>query len=293
MTGAAILLVLLSAVAHAAWNLLVRRATTPELFTWWMAVAATAFGAPVAAYFLITEPPAAIGWAFVGVTVVLHTGYFTFLGKAYQHGDLSVVYPAARGLGIALVPALAYAALDESLSWPAVLGVVLVLTGIFVVASSAAARSARGPGHTPRRVLGPGLAYALLTGLVIAGYSVIDKRGVQHVHPALYVVLLTAGGGAGMLLSLRLSYSRKAFVHELRSHAPSIAVAGVLQTAAYGLVLFALRVSPVSYVAPFREVGVVFGVAMGALVLKEKVSRLRVLGAGAVGLGAIVIALAP
>ena len=144
-----------------------------------------------------------------------------------------------------------------------------------------------------RGLLSPGLGWALLTGLMIAGYSVVDKRGVQHVSPLLYVVLLTAGGGTGMLLTLSRRYPGQAFRDELRAHLPSIAVAGVLQTVAYGLVLFALRLSPVSYVAPFREVGVVFGVVLGAVVLRERVTRRRAAGAALVAAGAIAIALAP
>ena len=289
MTGFAITLVLISAVAHSTWNLLVRRAATPELFTWWMAMAVTVLGAPIAAYVLITDPPDATGWAFVGGTIVLHTGYFTFLGRAYRTGDLSTVYPVARGLGIALIPAVAFLAIGESVSWPAGLGIALIIAGIFAVASGRQRAGASWQGL----VRTPGLVYALLTGLTIAGYSVVDKQGVKHVYPLLYVILLTTGGGTGMLLTLRRQYSRAAFENELRRHWRAIVIAGVLQTAAYGLVLFALRVSPVSYVGPFREVGVVFGVIMGAAVLKERVTRLRLAGAAVIACGAVAIALAP
>jgi drug/metabolite transporter (DMT)-like permease len=290
MSGAALILVLSSAAAHATWNLLAKRATTPEVFTWWMAMAATLLGLPVAAYLLITEPPDLIGWAFIGSTVVLHTGYFTFLGRAYQAGDLSVVYPAARGLGIALIPVIAFVALGESLSWPAALGVGLVLLGLFAVACPSSELLKSG---VLARTMRSGLGYALLTGLMIAGYSITDKRGVEHVHPILYVVLLTAGGGLGMLITLGPRYTRQAFKGELRAHLSAIITAGVLQTVAYGLVLFALRLSPVSYVAPFREVGVVFGVILGALVLKEKVTKQRAAGAATIAAGALAIGLAP
>lgn len=255
-------------------------------------MAVSALGTPVVVYLLVTDPPPPIGWAFVGATIALHTGYFTFLGKAYREGELSSVYPVARGLGIALIPLVAWLAIDESVSWPAGVGIALIFTGISVVASG----QERGPAKsvTLRNALQtPGLGYALLTGLTIAGYSVVDKRGVQHVYPLLYVILLTAGGGTGMLATLRQQYAWGMFRAELRSHWRAIVLAGLLQTAAYGLVLFALRVSPVSYVGPFREVGVVFGVALGALVLKEKVTKRRGGGAGLIAAGAVAIALAP
>jgi drug/metabolite transporter (DMT)-like permease len=178
------------------------------------------------------------------------------------------------------------------MTWQAASGVALILIGIFGVAwiSSSAGT---GQFRLAARLRGPGLVFALLTGVMIAGYSVLDKRGVQHVSPLLYVVLLTAGGGAGMFVAIRGRYERGQVLQEMKSHWRAIALAGVLQTAAYGLVLFALRVSPVSYVGPFREVGIVFGVIMGALVLKERVTWQRLAGATAIAVGAVVIALAP
>ncbi len=263
-----------------------------------MAMAATILGAPALVYLLVTDPPDAMGWAFVGGTIILHTGYFTFLGRAYRTGDLSIVYPVARGLGIALIPAIAFLTIGESVSWPAGLGIGLTVVGIFSVASWGHGAGAGAGGQSVAGSLRgllrtPGFVYALLTGLTIAGYSIVDKQGVKHVYPLLYVILITAGGGTGMLLTLSRQYPRSAFQKELRLHWRAIAIAGVLQTIAYGLVLFALRVSPVSYVGPFREVGVVFGVIMGALVLKERVTRPRLAGAAVIACGAVAIALAP
>ena len=104
MTGAAIILVLISAVAHATWNLLAKRATRPEVFTWWMTAAGSTIFLPVAIYYFVTDPPNAAGWGYIAATVALHTAYFFSLGRAYKHSDLSLVYPIARGLGIALIP---------------------------------------------------------------------------------------------------------------------------------------------------------------------------------------------
>ena len=81
MTGAAIVLVLISAVAHATWNLLAKRATTPEVFTWWMTAAGSVIFTPVAIYYFVTDPPNAAGWGYIAATVALHTGYFFSLGR--------------------------------------------------------------------------------------------------------------------------------------------------------------------------------------------------------------------
>jgi drug/metabolite transporter (DMT)-like permease len=294
VTGLAILLVLLSALGHSTWNLLARRATNPEVFTWWMAAAATVLWAPAAVFYLAVAPPDAIGWAFLAGTIVLHTGYYSFLSRAYREGDLSVVYPVARGTGLAFIPAWAIIFLDERVSWLAGLGIGLIVIGLGAVAAGASVSGGR-PFSLRRIARDPGVGYALLTGLVISGYSVLDKQGVQHVAPLLYVYIQTAVSGLAMLAFISRRYSRDGFRQELRRHARSIAAAGVLQTGAYGLVLIALTLPgvAVSYVGPFREVGVVIGVALGALVLKERVTKRRMSGAALIAAGAVAIALAP
>jgi drug/metabolite transporter (DMT)-like permease len=294
VTGLAVTLVLLSALGHSTWNLLARRATNPEVFTWWMAAAATVLWVPAAIFYLTVEAPDTTGWAFLAGTIVLHTGYYTFLSRAYRDGDLSIVYPVARGTGLALIPAWAIIFLDERVSWPAGLGIGLIVIGLGAVAAGDLVVGSR-PFSLRRIARDPGVGYALLTGLIISGYSVLDKQGVQHVAPLLYVYIQTAVSGLAMLAFISRLYSRDAFKQELRRHARSIAVAGILQTGAYGLVLIALTLPgvPVSYVGPFREVGVVIGVALGALVLKERVTRRRMSGAALIAAGAVAIALAP
>ncbi len=292
MTTDAILLVLLSSVAHASWNLLAKRATTPMVFTWWMSASGAVTFAPAAVYFLVTDPPSAAGWGFICATIFLHTGYFFWLGRAYQSSDLSVVYPVARGTGTALIPILGVLALREGMSLPAAGGAALVVAGVFAVGGSGgeltkAFRSVR------RALNDVGLRYALLTGLTIGGYSIIDKQGVQQVEPILYMYMLSAGGGLGMLALMHRSYSRSAFLREFRLHYVGIVLGGILQFTAYGLTLSALRLSPVSYVGPFREIGILFGVALGALVLKERLTTARLAGAVCIAGGAAAIALAP
>ena len=291
MTGLAILLVVLSAFAHASWNLLVKRATDPVVFTWWLGASASALLLPVAIWLFVSDPPSAAGWPFVAATVLLHTGYFVSLGRAYRHGDMSAVYPLARGLGLALVPILGVAVLRESMSILAAAGAGMIVLGIAAVSHHAGAAR---PGLSPSRLLrDAGVRYALLTGLTIGGYSIVDKQGVEHVTPFLYMFFLVFGGMLGMLAIIHRQYPRRAFVEEFKRHRASIVAGGLLQFVAYGLVLSAFRLSPVSYVAPFRQIGIVIGLALGALVLRERVGRARLGGVGLITAGAIAIALAP
>ena len=291
MTGLAVALVVLSAFAHASWNMLAKRSSDPVVFTWWLEASASVLLIPVAIWLLLADPPSAAGWPFVGATVLLHIAYFVSLGRAYRHGDMSVVYPLARGLGLALIPLLGVAVLGETMSAPAALGAAFIILGIAAVSRPA---GAGWRAVSPSRLLSDrGVRYALLTGLTIGGYSIVDKQGVEHVTPFLYMFFLVFGGMLGMLAIIHRQYPRTAFVEEFRRHRASILVGGLLQFLAYGLVLSAFRLSPVSYVGPFREIGIVIGVALGAIVLHERVDRVQAAGVALITAGAIAIALAP
>ncbi len=291
MTGLAILLVLLSAGAHASWNFLIKRSERPEVFTWWMAASANAVVLPVVVFLYWRDPPGAAGWGFMVATWILHLGYFVTLSRAYRDGDLSLVYPVARGAGLLLIPIGGVLVLSESISPPAVAGAGLILAGIFTLSWWGRFASViRAPLGTLRA---PGMVYALLTGLLIAVYSVVDKRGVDHVAPFVYMFAVTSSATFGLLPLIARDHPRTAFAAEWRTHRVAIVIGGLLQYAAYGLVLSAMQLSPVSYIGPFREVGLVFGVVLGAVVLKEPFGRGRTLGAGLVVAGALAVALAP
>ncbi|MDA0596788.1 MAG: SMR family transporter [Chloroflexi bacterium] len=292
MTGTAVVLVLIAAVAHASWNLLVRKSNVPELTNWFMAFLGGIIALPFAVFYLLTEAPPATGWVFIFGTIVLHIGYFFTLGKAYKHGDLSVVYPVARGLGLALIPVFGVLILSESVSLQAVAGILAIFLGVLVVGSSS------GVGLriwlSPRSLLADrGLAFAIATGLLIASYSNWDKRGVEYVEPLLYMFMVQLGGSLGVLPILRRSYSNPDFSKEFKSGWKIGVFGGLLQFTSYGLVLTAFRLAPVSYVGPFRELAIVFGVVFAALILKESVGKYRIIGATAIGVGALVVALSP
>ena len=104
MTGATIALVLLSALAHASWNFLIKRADDAEVFTWWMAVSINIVLFPLGVVLFWINPPDSMGWTFIAATWILHLVYFLTLSRAYRDGDLSLVYPVARGTGLLLIP---------------------------------------------------------------------------------------------------------------------------------------------------------------------------------------------
>ena len=292
MTGLAVALVLISAIAHASWNLMVRRSDKPELTNWMMATCGALLASPIAVYMFVTNSPSPVGWWYILGTVILHIAYFFTLGRAYKHGDLSLVYPIARGLGLVLIPVVGVTVLGESVSILAGFGIIAIFTGVVMVGSSS------GAGFkawlNPRSLFADrGVLFALATGMLIAAYSALDKRGVEYVEPIFYMFCLTLGGSVGVLPIIARSYVKREFIVEIQTRWKIGLLGGMCQFLAYTLVLSAFRLSPVSYIGPFRELAILIGVVLAFMVLKERVSRGRAAGAVAIGLGSLVVALAP
>ena len=291
MTLLSLGLVLLSALAHSTWNLLLKRSSEPEIFVWWLLVVEAVLMLPLGVVLFWFFPIAPVGWLFVLATVILHVLYFILLGRGYAQGDLSVVYPIARGFGPMLVPILAVLLLRETVALPAILGIAAIVVGIYIISWT---------GELQRFLLRPwnimrntGARYAVLTGLTIAMYAIIDKRGVSHIQPFLYLYLMSLGSAVLLFPYIRRKWGIQAMGLTWRSNRTSIVLAGLLAFLAYGLVLTAFSLSRVSYVAPAREVGIVVGVLMGVLVLKEPFGRVRLVGSSVIVLGLILIAVSP
>src|SRR5437667_119907 len=159
---------------HAVWNALAKRARDQLVFLWSSVSLASVVLVPVGLLGLPEGGVPAAAVPYVVATIVIHAGYFVTLGRAYRHGDFSRVYPIARGLGVALVPVAALVVFGERLSPLGTVGVALVVAG---VAGLHLAVGSRGAGRPRPR--GAGTAWALLTGLLIATYSIVDKAGVR------------------------------------------------------------------------------------------------------------------
>ena len=288
MDGPALGLVLLAAAAHAAWNLLARRAEEKLAFLWCGTLVSTVLLSPLGVWLLLTEPIPAAGWGVVLLSAGLEALYYWTLAQAYRYGDLSLVYPIARGTAPILVPLLATAFLGERLSGLAMAGIGLVVIGTVVLHTRQIGWPSRG---AIAEVLGQlGTRYALLTSLVIAAYSALDKYGVSLLTPVLYAYLLFAGLTVALLpLVLR---QRAALAAEWKLRRGSIVVVGLLAPASYGLVLLALTLAPVSYVAAAREISVVLAAVLGAMVLHEGYGRQRLLGSVAIAAGLMLLVLA-
>lgn len=284
-------MILLSALAHASWNLLAKRGRNQEVFVWWSQATIGLMLMPVGVFLLWRYPVVGPGWWFVLGTIILHIFYFLFLARGYAKADLSVVYPIARGMGPTLTPILGVLVLGENVSVAAGFGIAFVIVGIYTVYWWGSFRQIL---SDPLRLLKePGTRYAVMTGLLIATYSIWDKIGVGYVSPFLYMYMMSAGTAIGFVPYILMTHGARSIRSEWKANAFGIVSVALLSFLAYGLVLTALTFSRVSYIAPSREVGIVVGVLLGILILKEPFGRGRLLGSSLIVIGVIVIALSP
>ena len=285
MTSGALILILTAAVIHATWNLLNKQASGHPTFTWLVALLSAAFYAP-ATITIIEIWQLKIGFVEVGMmagSAALHTAYFVLLHQGYRAGDLSLVYPLARGTGPLLASVAAIIFLGERPSLLAMAGVLLIIGGVFVLTGNLAKLS-----QDDNRLA---VGYALITGLFIAAYTLWDKQAVSRFAIAPIVLDWGANVGRSILLTpYALKFSDEA-VNEWREHKWEAIGIAILIPLSYILVLTAMQFTPVSYVAPAREISILIGTAMGARLLAEGDAPRRLGAAGAMVLGVVALAL--
>jgi uncharacterized membrane protein len=272
-------LVLSAAGAHAGWNLIAKRTGGGLAFVWLCAVADVALYAPAALLQLLLGS-GAVSWAGVGFMAgsgLLHGGYFSALQQGYAEGDLSLVYPLARGTGPLLSVIAAIVILGNRASAPALVG-----AGLIVAAILSLTRGAR------REGAGRAILLAILTGAFIAAYTVWDAHAVTALHQPV-IVYFWGAEVTRVLLLTPLALRRRSNVR-LTWQAQKRSVRGValLAPAAYILVLLALTRASVVFVAPAREISIVFGIFLGANILGEGRVVQRTVAAVAI-LGGIVL----
>ena len=284
MTLGALILILAAAFIHASWNLLNKRASGHVTFTWLVAVLSAIFYTPVAlAVIFVTHLE--IGVVELGLmagSAALHSAYFILLNQGYRIGDLSLVYPLARGTGQLLSTIAAILLLGERPSALAVAGALLIICGVVVITGSP--KSLRGSVKTA-------VLYAAVTGLFIAAYTLWDKQAVSRF--AVPPLILDWGSNLGrtiFLTSLPARYPRETRV-EWREHRFEAIGVAVLAPLSYILVLTAMQFTPVSYVAPAREISILIGTAMGTRLLAEGDGPRRLIAASAMVLGVVALAI--
>lgn len=275
MTPIVVLLVLAAAGLHAGWNVLLKTSGDP-LPTSTRALATSALiVTPVCliAWFVTGHRwlPSA-GWIVLGVSACAEGLYFVFLSRAYLAGDLSVVYPVARGTGPLVAVTAGLLVLREHLTAVELVGVIALLAGIWAV-------------RRPR--MNAAVVPALITGLFIGLYTTLDRVGINLGAPWLYAGLLW---GLVAVFLVIWTQGRPLGRSANENWRTSIGI-GTMMALAYGLALVALTLAPVAIVAPLRESAIVLVTAWGVWRLKEREGvALRVAGAVAIVIGIVLIA---
>jgi drug/metabolite transporter (DMT)-like permease len=284
MNPAAVALVAGAAVAHAGWNLCAKRVPAGgALFVWLAAVFSALFQLPLAVGTVVANSGSVPGtwWLAVLVSGVIHTGYFVILQRGYAVGDLSVVYPLARGTAPMLSVVAAIWLLGERPGPAALAGTAAVVLGVWVIG---------GLGSSGSSSWAAGVGYGLLCGTTIAAYTLWDAHAVTAL--AVPPLILMAGSSITETVLLGpYALAHRVEVRDLwRRHRTPILAVAVLSPLAYLLVLFALRHAPVSLVAPARELSIVIGGVGAWLLLGEPNPARRLTGAAIVLAGVVAIA---
>jgi drug/metabolite transporter (DMT)-like permease len=272
---AAFSLALGAAFLHATWNVLLAGARDSEAATAVATLCGVVLLAPVA---LITGGVSDAALPFAGVSAALHVGYLALLARAYQGGEVSVVYPVSRGTAPVLILAFGALVLGEGASAVAVAGVLAVSAGVFLVGGH---RPAAAPELHVRRDLLFGFAVAL----TIAAYTLVDAEGVDHAQAPAYLFLLLAP--SSVVYAGALALRGRPLRAELR---PGAFLTGACIVGAYGSVLAALRLADAAPVAAVRESSVVIAALLAAVFLNERVDGRRLSGALCVVAGVAAIA---
>jgi drug/metabolite transporter (DMT)-like permease len=267
-------LVILSAIAHSVWNAMMKSAGDRVMTMVAIRVVGLALGLAALPF---VDWPSAAGWTWLVPTALVQFGYYALLTRSYGIGDMSVVYPLARGLAPVLTTIAAAVAIGETLNTGQTAAVALISLGIMVLSFGAGASRAA-------------VGFALATGTSVAAYSFLAGMGVRTGGTVLgFQAWLEIVNGV-VMVGFALLTRRDAFVAYARKHAPVGLLAGVLSVVGFLAYLVAARSLPLGPVTALRETSVIFGAVIGTVVLHEGFGLRRIAAAAMVVLGIALLA---
>ncbi len=275
--------VLFGAVLHAGWNALVKSSGDKSLDT----ALVHLLGAVVALPLLLwVGLPNAAAWPYIATSLVIHVGYYIALAGAYQHGELGLTYPIMRGFAPLLVALGSSTFIGEAPSGLAWLGIVAITTGVALVGLAH-------PGEALHHR--KALAYAFANAAIIAVYTVVDGKGVRLAGSAAqYVMLLFVLDGVAyplMQWCKRDAAAKQVALAYAKKRWPLAMLGGTASIGSYAIALWAMTKAPVASVAALRETSVLFAVALGTFLLKEKFGAQRAVGTAVIVAGVMALRL--
>ena len=286
MSPLSLALLLLSACVHVVAHVALKRARDRTALMWWFMAWGTLLYLPVV--FLVRRPLLPSTWIWIALSSVFEAGYFWAIAQAYRGGDLSTVYPLARGVAPMFLLFWSGLVLRERLTTWGIAGVALIAVGLYL-----ANLSRLGDWSEPWRALRRASPrWALAAGFFTSLYTAVDKVGIRGVDPLLYTYLafVTTTLWLTPLTLLRVGW--QGLRRELSASRWVAPLAGLTTLAAYALVLYAMQLgTPAGYAGAVREVSVVLGAGIGVWFLRERGGPVRVVGAALVAAGVVVIGL--
>ena len=292
MPATALALVILAGLIHAIWNIAAKRGGGDSRFALMTNLALALVWAPLGIWIGWQEMP---GWGWpeylmVAVSGALHLVYFLVLLRGYRLADLTVVYPIARGSGPLLTSLVAVSLLGEQLSGWGAMGVIGVVGGVFLIAGgSGLLRAAQHPDKRDR--IRAGLFYGMLTGVFIAAYTLVDGWSVKNLGISPILIDYMGNLVRIILLAPFVLRDMPAFRSAARTQWKLALMIGTISPVSYVLVLYAMKVAPMSHVAPAREVSMLFAALIGGKLLAEGDRAVRIAGAALIAVGVMALAL--
>lgn len=291
MTPAAVALICVSALFHAYWNFLLKRAGGGNLFIGLSKIAEALVFAPFFLLWGLPTMPKTMAVAFILlVTTIGVLITYSGLSQAYRHGDLSYAYPISRGSMLLFLPFLAVWLTGERIDAVGASGLVLILLG--VLALQLKELRFRAIAEIREHINGRGLWWALFTGFFLAIYTLWDKHALATIQPFAYLYAYTAVVAVAYAAYTLTRHSREEVRGEWTAKRGAIVQVGVLNTASYLLALFALRTGVSSYVIGVRQLSIAIGVIFGWRLLGESLTPPRRVGSSLIVAGCVLVSFA-
>ena len=284
-------LVLLSALTHAYWNFVLKRAGGTQSFIGLSKVAEiTIFSIPFCYLVIKNEIPIFNYWLFYVVGALLVILNYIFLGQAYKRGNLSMVYPISRAGALLFLPFLAFSFIGEKVDLVGVIAILLIFVGLFAVQLKSFSWN-----EIVSVIAGfknSAILLALLAALTTAFYTLWDKHSISFLSPFIYFYAYTAIVGLVYAAFILVKHPFDEIKSEWKSHKFSIIQVGFFNTFTYLLVLYSLQTGKTSYVIALRQLSIAFGVFLGWKFLGEEMPFLKKVGIGTLLAGCLLISLA-
>ncbi len=276
--GLTISLILLAALLHASWNGLTKASEDPLVN---VAVVTTTGGVLALPWMFILPLPSGETWVWLGFSAMIHFVYQLSLARMYQLGDLSQVYPIARGLAPLGVAGLGVLFAHEGLQAHQTLGLLVASSAIIVLGRSG----------SPRESSRAAIGMALVTAVLIGAYTFSDAQGVRSADRAEHFIVWSFFLGSVPFALTTVAIRGRAGLVALRRDGMRAVGGGVMATIGYGIALWAMSRAPMASVASLRETSVLFAALIGTRLLGESFGRTRVLAAILLVFGLVLVQL--